>query len=67
MSAPEEAPPQFWEASARELFKATRDMIDLVTMCREWNVLVQTPLVGFAVYTAAFTGKDLKLPDNTHC
>lgn len=46
----------FWDESARELFKAARDMMDLVRICQEWNVLVETPMVGFAIYTVAFVG-----------
>ncbi|KAB2574991.1 hypothetical protein BFW01_g12016 [Lasiodiplodia theobromae] len=49
-------PEGFWEQSARELFKSARDVIDLLRICQEWNVLVETPIVGFAAYTAAFTG-----------
>jgi len=46
----------FWEDSAREMFKAARDLMDLVRTCQEWNALVETPLVGFAIYTVAFVG-----------
>ncbi|KAI9877587.1 MAG: hypothetical protein M1830_003487 [Pleopsidium flavum] len=49
-------PPGFWDESARELFKAARDMMDLVRTCQEWNALVETPMVGFAIYTVAFVG-----------
>ncbi|KKY16278.1 putative c6 transcription factor [Diplodia seriata] len=49
-------PEGFWEQSARELFKSAREVIDLLRICQEWNVLVETPIVGFAAYTAAFTG-----------
>ncbi|KAF2204838.1 hypothetical protein GQ43DRAFT_108989 [Delitschia confertaspora ATCC 74209] len=49
-------PPGFWDDSARELFKAARDLVDLVRTCQEWQVLVETPIVGFAIYTAAFCG-----------
>ncbi|ORY15610.1 fungal-specific transcription factor domain-domain-containing protein [Clohesyomyces aquaticus] len=49
-------PPGFWESSARECFKAARDLIDLLRTCQEWQVLVETPLVGFATYTVAFVG-----------
>lgn len=52
-----EIPPGFWEDSARECFKAARDLIDLLRTCQEWDVLVETPIVGFATYTAAFVGK----------
>lgn len=49
-------PPGFWDESARELFKAARDMMDLVKTCQEWSALVETPMVGFAIYTVAFVG-----------
>jgi len=46
----------FWRDSARELFKAARQMIDLVATCQGRGALVENPLVGFAVYNAAFIG-----------
>ncbi|KAK5107868.1 hypothetical protein LTR62_000578 [Meristemomyces frigidus] len=51
-----QVPAGFWESSAVELFKAARDTMDLLRSCQEWNALVQTPIVGFAVYTVAFVG-----------
>ncbi|KAI7678818.1 hypothetical protein KC353_g22373, partial [Hortaea werneckii] len=30
--------------------------MDLVGSCQEWNALVETPIVGFAIYTVAFVG-----------
>ena len=49
-------PPGFWRDSARECFKAARDIMDLVRTCQEWNAFVETPIVGFAVYIVAFVG-----------
>ena len=49
-------PDGFWEDSAHECFKAAREIMDLVTSCQEWNVLVETPIVGFAIYNVAFNG-----------
>lgn len=46
----------FWRESARELFIAARQMMDLVATCQDRGVLVENPLVGFAVYNAAFVG-----------
>jgi hypothetical protein len=46
----------FWEESANELFKSARNLIDMVQTCHEWNVLPETPIVGFAIYTVAFVG-----------
>ncbi|KAJ6008088.1 hypothetical protein N7540_012064 [Penicillium herquei] len=50
-------PPEgFWRDSSRELFKAARQMVDLVTTCQARGALVENPLVGFAIYNAAFIG-----------
>ncbi|KAI9683605.1 MAG: hypothetical protein M1829_004909 [Trizodia sp. TS-e1964] len=49
-------PPKWWEDSARDCFKAARDMMDLVRACQKWNALLETPTVGFAIYTAGFVG-----------
>ncbi|KAK7535935.1 fungal-specific transcription factor domain-containing protein [Phyllosticta citribraziliensis] len=56
--SPEEyqTPDGFWEQSARELFKTARDVIDLLRMCQDWGVLVESPVVGFATYSAALAG-----------
>jgi hypothetical protein len=51
-----EIPPNFWDDSARECFRAARELIDLLRICQEWQVLVETPIVGFATYTVAFVG-----------
>lgn len=50
------APDGFWRDSAREVFKAARQMMELVRVCRDRGVLMEIPLVGFAVYNAAFMG-----------
>ncbi|KAJ5674206.1 hypothetical protein N7462_009645 [Penicillium macrosclerotiorum] len=49
-------PETFWRDSARDLFKAARQMIDLVVTCQGRGALVENPLVGFAIYNAAFIG-----------
>ncbi|KAL2800036.1 fungal-specific transcription factor domain-containing protein [Aspergillus keveii] len=49
-------PEAFWRDSARELFAAARHLMDLVVTCQERGVLVENPLVGFAIYNAAFIG-----------
>lgn len=50
-------PPEgFWRESARELFKAARQMIDLVATCQGRGALVENPLIGFAIYNASFIG-----------
>jgi hypothetical protein len=50
-------PQGFWEESAKELFRSSRNLMDLIQTCREWDVLAETPMVGFAVYNVAFVGK----------
>ncbi|KIV98897.1 uncharacterized protein PV09_09343 [Verruconis gallopava] len=49
-------PHGFWEYSAAELFSSARSLIDLIQTCHEWNVLPQTPMIGFSVYFAALVG-----------
>jgi hypothetical protein len=46
----------FWEDSARECFAAARDIVDLIGSFQEWGVVVETPLVGFALYNVALLG-----------
>ncbi|KAI9836648.1 MAG: hypothetical protein M1819_001282 [Sarea resinae] len=52
-----DVPPSWWESSANECFKAARDIMDLVRVCKDWGVLVETPIVGFAIYTVAVLGE----------
>lgn len=49
-------PEGFWRESARDLFRAARQMIDLAVTCQERGALVENPLIGFAIYNAAFVG-----------
>ena len=42
--------------SARQLFQAARDIIDLVRACQSRGMLVETPILGFGLYTMAFVG-----------
>lgn len=51
-----DVPPDFWENSARQCFQSARDIVDLVRTCQTWNKLVETPIMGFAIYTVAFVG-----------
>lgn len=51
-----EIPAGFWEESARQLFKAGRDIMDLVQACQSRGLLVETPILGFGLYTVAFVG-----------
>lgn len=50
------APEGFWQESAKELFKAARQMTDLAVTCQERGVLVENSLIGFAIYNAALVG-----------
>jgi hypothetical protein len=47
-------PPGFWEASAEEIMKASRDIIDIVSICRDNNALPESSQICFAVWQAAF-------------
>ncbi|KAL4927004.1 putative C6 transcription factor [Aspergillus undulatus] len=49
-------PEGFWRDSARELFSAARQLMDLVVTCQDRGVLIENPLVGFAIYNATFVG-----------
>lgn len=49
-------PPGFWAENARDCFRSAREIMDLVQTCQEWSALVETPIVGFAIYTVAFNG-----------
>lgn len=49
-------PEGFWRDSARELFAAARQVMDLAITCQEQGVLVENPLVGFAIYNASLIG-----------
>ncbi|RDL31982.1 uncharacterized protein BP5553_09384 [Venustampulla echinocandica] len=49
-----EVPDGFWEESAETVFKAARDIINIVTTCQEDNALPESPQIGFAVWQAAF-------------
>ncbi|KAF1989429.1 hypothetical protein K402DRAFT_272454 [Aulographum hederae CBS 113979] len=56
--SPEEyqIPPRFWEESARTLFSSCRETIDLLRTSQEWGGLMETPIIGFTLYTVAFIG-----------
>lgn len=48
------APNGFWEESAEAIFKAARDIVDIVRTCQDNNALPESPQIGFAVWQAAF-------------
>ncbi|MCJ1311291.1 hypothetical protein MMC25_004962 [Agyrium rufum] len=49
-------PPNFWTNSARLVFQAARDIMDLVHACKSRGLLVETPILGFGLYSVAFIG-----------
>ncbi|KAI3331693.1 fungal-specific transcription factor domain-containing protein [Xylariaceae sp. AK1471] len=52
----EETPAGFWRASAEQLFKAARGIVDLIEICQRKDKLPQSTIVLFAIWTAAFVG-----------
>lgn len=48
------APEGFWEDSAERMFKAAKDIVDIVRTCQDNNALPESPQIGFAVWQAAF-------------
>ncbi|KDN69889.1 putative fungal specific transcription factor domain-containing protein [Colletotrichum sublineola] len=51
---PATVPEHFWERSAEQVFKAAREMIDLISTCRD--KLPHSSLAIFAIWQAAFIG-----------
>jgi hypothetical protein len=51
----------FWIDSAAELFKSSKDLLNLFLTCSEWKLLAETPLVGFASYMIAALGEYAKI------
>ncbi|KFX90405.1 hypothetical protein O988_08213, partial [Pseudogymnoascus sp. VKM F-3808] len=49
-------PEGFWDESAELIFKSARDIMDIVRVTGDRQVMVESPQVGFAVWTAAFVG-----------
>jgi hypothetical protein len=52
--AKEETPSGFWHESAEQVFKAAREIIDLIEICQKKDKLPQSTIVLFAIWTAAF-------------
>jgi hypothetical protein len=48
------APEGFWDESVETMFKAARDIVELVRTCHDNNALPESPQVGFAIWQAAF-------------
>ncbi|KAH7378529.1 hypothetical protein BKA64DRAFT_750261 [Cadophora sp. MPI-SDFR-AT-0126] len=49
-----EIPEGFWEQSAKILFRAARDVVDIVRTCQDCNSLPQSPQIAFTVWQASF-------------
>ncbi|KAF4632272.1 hypothetical protein G7Y89_g5859 [Cudoniella acicularis] len=49
-----DVPKGFWEESAENIFRAARNIIDIVRTCQEDNALPESPQIGFAIWQAAF-------------
>lgn len=50
------APLGFWEQSADQMFKAAREIVELIEICQTRKQMPMSALVVFAVWTAAFVG-----------
>ncbi|KAI4867058.1 fungal-specific transcription factor domain-containing protein [Hypoxylon rubiginosum] len=50
------SPDGFWVSSAEQVFKASREIVDLVEICQRKKKLPQSTIVLFAIWTAAFCG-----------
>lgn len=50
------APEGFWEESAKQIFRSAREIMEIVRITSDRQVLVESPQVGFAIWTAAFAG-----------
>jgi hypothetical protein len=48
-------PSGFWEQSAEQVFKAAKDIVDVIEICRD--KLPMSALVLFTIWTAAFVGQ----------
>ena len=51
-----EIPSGWWDESARICFKSARNIMEIARTCQDWDVLVETPMIGFAIYTVSFVG-----------
>jgi hypothetical protein len=49
-------PEGFWEESAETLFMAARNITEIVRANSSRGLSIESPLMGFAIYTAAYTG-----------
>ncbi|KXJ86109.1 hypothetical protein Micbo1qcDRAFT_36401 [Microdochium bolleyi] len=49
-------PQGFWSESAEHVFRAAKDIVELIEICERKNQLPQSTLVLFGIWTAAFVG-----------
>ncbi|RFU28258.1 hypothetical protein B7463_g8086, partial [Scytalidium lignicola] len=49
-----DVPEGFWEVSAETIFKAAKDLVDIVRTYQDRGALPESPVVGFCVWQAAF-------------
>lgn len=47
----------YWRNQASNCFGAARSLVDLLHTCQEANLLVETPLAGFATWQAVHCGE----------
>ncbi|KAL7270344.1 hypothetical protein RUND412_006955 [Rhizina undulata] len=47
---------EWWDESAKEMFRSVHGIMQIVSSLEDWNSLVETPEVGFAVYLVSVTG-----------
>ena len=52
----------FWKDSARDCFRSTRDLLELISTYHEWGTLVETPLAGHAIYQVCQVCKRTSYP-----
>lgn len=52
----DEAPTGFWVASAEYVFKASREILELIEICQKKDKLPQSTIVLFGIWNAAFVG-----------
>lgn len=49
-----EAPPRYWENSAKELFEAAAHVATILRDALEWGMTMMTPVPGFCGFSACY-------------
>jgi hypothetical protein len=62
LPAPPPGQETWWEDNARSCFATTKEFMDLAWRCCEHEVLVETPIVGFAMFYVMQIGKKVRQP-----